>query len=175
MKRSHFVGIVLLLLTALAVAEVALPVRYDDNAFAANFPSKVTEATDHGQSEGVGKVPYTSYLYSAADDETGNMYFVAHLDYDRDITYNLDEGLTASKNKMYTKVDADDRGNSTLNGLTARYALFAGDGKVSEGKFYVYEKVAFKAPRRVWLVMVIGQHPLDIVSYNKFAETVQIK
>lgn len=174
MKRSHVAGITLLLLTALAVAEVALPVRFNNNVFAANFPAEVQETTNHGQTEDAGKVPFTSYLYSAAD-KTGDRYIVAHLDYDKDITYNLDEGLTASKNKMYAKVDADDRGDATLSGLSARYALFAGDVQAVDGKFYVYERVAFKAPRRVWLVMVLAQHPLDVVSYNKFAQTIEIK
>ena len=175
MKRSHNAIIASLLLAALAVAEVALPVRFSNDQFSASFPSEVKESTDHGKTEKADAVPFTSYLYGAADSKTGEMYFVSHVDYDRAITFNLDEGLNGSRDRVYSSVDSDDRGDSTLGGLRARYALFAGSGKGGGIKFNSYERIAFDGHRRVWMVMVISQHSLDKLSYNKFAESLAVK
>jgi hypothetical protein len=162
MKKKIAV-LVLFLFPVLALA-ATFTNKFSDGLFTNYFPGEVKESRKQGTTAD-GKVTFTDHSFIAVDTK-GVAYVVGHTDYDGEVTYDLDKGLTGSRDAALTQVASDDRANSTLGGLPARYATFTGTSKTGH-KLFIYERIA-RSGRRVWIVAVISEHNLQAIDFNEF-------
>jgi hypothetical protein len=171
MKKSF--AVLVLSLPILAVA-TTLTNKFGDGVFTTYFPGEVNETTERGTSAD-GKVSYTQhqFLSTTVSGDLYEGYVVGRFDYDGEITYDLDKGLSGSRDAALKEVTSEERFDSTLGGLPARYGVIVGNSK-SGGKLCFYEKVA-RSGRRVWLVAVFANHTVPASDVSEFFNKFQLQ